>query len=138
VEAVRSIEVSTGNLPAEYGKGSVGTLALKTETGDNKLRYSASNFLPTVENHKGWMIGGWTPHFNLSGPLGKNRAWFSDSFDSQYNQEVVEGLLQGKDRMASWRFSNLLRNQINLSAGSFESAGWGRSSPAERFCRGKR
>jgi hypothetical protein len=114
VEAVRSIEVSGAN-PAEFGKGAAGTFAIKTSTGDDRLRYSATNFFPGVENRKGLLIGGWTPRFALSGPIHRSRAWFSDTFDIQYDQNVIEELPRDQDRNTSWRVSNLLRNQVNLS-----------------------
>ena len=58
------------------------TFTTKRSQPSSALASPSDQFLPTVENQKGWMIGGWNPHFNLSGPLLKNRAWFSDSFDS--------------------------------------------------------
>jgi len=115
VEAVRSLELSSGLYPAEFGKGSAGVLALRTETGDDKLRYSATNFLPGIANRKGWEINAWTPRVNLSGPIRKGRAWFSESLDAQYSQNVIQELPEGQDRSSSWRVSSLLRNQINLT-----------------------
>jgi hypothetical protein len=114
VEAVRSMEVSGLN-PAEFGKGAAGTLAIKTSTGDDQFRYSGTNFIPGLENRKGWVIGGWTPRFEVSGPLRRGRAWFSDSVDVQYDQQVVEELPNGQDRSTSWRVNNLLRNQFNIT-----------------------
>jgi carboxypeptidase family protein len=115
VESIRSLELNVGNLPAEYGKGSAGTLALKTDTGDDKVRYLGTNFVPGLENHKGLVIGAWTPRFTLSGPIRRGRAWFSDSIDAQYNKTVIDELPKGQDQANSWRLSNLLRNQVNLT-----------------------
>jgi hypothetical protein len=115
VEAVRAMEVTPLN-PAEFGKGSSGVLAIKTSTGDDKLRYSGTNFLPGIENHKGFGVGGWAPRFNLSGPIWKGRAWFSDGFDIQYDRHTIDELPKGQDRSTSWRLSNLLRSQFNLTA----------------------
>ncbi len=115
VESVRAVEVSTGNLAAEYGKGSAGALAVKTSTGDDAFRYSATNFLPGFETRKGLYIGGWTPRFNFSGPLRRGRSWFSYGTDIHYDQNVIEELPKGHDRTTSWRMNNLLRNQVNLS-----------------------
>lgn len=115
VESVRTMEISTGGMPAEFGKGSAGTLAIKTSTGDDRLRYSGTNFIPGVESRKGLIIGGWSPRFGVSGPIRKGRAWFSDTLDVHYIKHVVEELPKGVDRTTSWRFSNLLRNQINLT-----------------------
>ncbi len=115
VESVRAVEVATGSLSAEYGKGSAGALSVKTSPGDDALRYSATNFLPGLESRKGLFIGGWTPRFNVSGPIRKGRAWFSHGTDVHYDQLVVEDLPKGQDRTTSWRLNNLLRNQINLT-----------------------
>jgi len=115
VDSIRSLELNAGNLPAEYGKGSAGTLALKTDTGDDKFRYLGTNFLPGLENHNGLVIGDWTPRFSVSGPIRKGRAWFSNNIYAQYNKTVVDELPTGQDQASSWRLSNLLRNQINLT-----------------------
>ncbi|MEK7404160.1 MAG: TonB-dependent receptor [Acidobacteriota bacterium] len=123
VEAVQSIEVGSGRLPAEFGKGSAGMLAITTSPGDNKLRYSATNFFPGVESHKGLLVGNWTPRLNLSGPIRRGRAWFSNSFVTQYDKQVIEELPSGADQMSSWRFSNLLHTQVNLSPSHILYAG---------------
>lgn len=115
VDSVRAMEVSSGALTAEYGKGAAGALAIKTASGDDRLRYSATNFIPGVENHKGLIIGNWTPRLGVSGPIRKGRAWFSDNLDIYYMKHVVEDLPKGEDRTTSWRASNLLRNQVNLT-----------------------
>jgi hypothetical protein len=122
VEAVRSMEVVTSNLPAEFGKGSAGMLALKTTAGDDRLRYSGTNFVPGIENRKGLVIGNWTPRFNVSGPIRKGRAWISDSLEVQYDKRIVEDLPKGRDRTASWRWGNLLRSQVNLAPSNIFSA----------------
>jgi hypothetical protein len=115
VDSVRSLEVSTGALTAEYGKGAAGVLAIKTSAGDDRFRYSATNFIPSVENRKGLILDGWTPRLGVSGPIRKGRAWFSESLDLHYMKHVVEDLPKGEDRTSSWRGSNLLRNQFNLA-----------------------
>lgn len=113
-ETVRSLEVTALN-PAEFGKGASGVLAIKTSTGDDKVRYSGTNFIPGLENRKGLLISGWTPRFNLSAPIRRGRAWFSDGLDIQFDENVVEQLPRGQDRTRSWRVNNLLRNQVNLT-----------------------
>ncbi len=115
VEAVQTVDVTGGFLPAEYGKGSAGVLAVHTRSGDDTFRVSATNFFPGIEYRKGLIIGNWTPRFNFSGPIKKGRAWFSDSFDTQYTKSVIEDLPRGEDRSESWRMSNHLTAQVNLS-----------------------
>lgn len=129
VESVQSVEVLTGSLPAEVGKGSAGSMAIRTLTGDDKLRMSATNFVPGFENRKGIILGDWTPRAGLSGPLRRGRAWFSDSLDLQYTKTVIQDLPKGEDRTASFRWSNLLHTQVNLRPGnilhtSFLATAW--------------
>jgi hypothetical protein len=124
VEAVRSIQVSSGGLPAEFGKGSAGTVVVKTQTGDDRFRYSATNFVPAITHRKSTFVQDWTPRVNFSGPLRKGRAWFSDSIDAQYFQSVIDELPKGKDRDSSWRVNNLLYTRVNLTASNILSAGY--------------
>jgi outer membrane receptor protein involved in Fe transport len=78
-DALRSIEVLGSRYSAEYGKGSGGVLALATGMGDDRYRFSATNFLPAVQTRKGLAIDNWTPRATVSGPLLKKRAWFFEA-----------------------------------------------------------
>ena len=129
VESVQSVELMTGSLPAEFGKGSAGAMAIRTLTGDDRIRASATNFVPGFENRRGLILADWTPRLGLSGPIRPGRIWFSDSVDLQYTKTVVQDLPAGQDRTASFRWSNLLHTQFNLRPGnilhtSFLATGW--------------
>ncbi|MBI1789535.1 MAG: TonB-dependent receptor, partial [Acidobacteria bacterium] len=124
VEAVRTVEISSGRFPAEFGKGSSGTMSIRSRTGDDKLRYSATNFIPGIGFHKGFGLQDWVPRFNLSGPIRKGRAWFSDGLDTQYIRHIVEELPRGQDRTQSWRWNNLLHGQVNLTPSNILTAGF--------------
>ena len=124
VEAVQAVEIASGSLVAEYGKGSAGTMAIRTKTGDDRLRFTATNFIPGISRQKGWMFKDWTPRFGVSGPVKKGRAWFSNQVDTQYIMSIVDELPQGQDRAPSWRLSNMLQTQVNLTASNILSAGF--------------
>ena len=116
IEAVQTVEVVSGALSAEQGKGSAGVVAIDTRSGDDKFRVSATNFVPGMELRKGGLlVGGWTPRINYSGPIQRGRAWFSNSFDTQFNTTVVKELPKGDDRTTSWRISDHLNTQVNLT-----------------------
>jgi outer membrane receptor for ferrienterochelin and colicin len=115
VEAIQSMETQSGAVTAEYGKGSAGVINVNTRTGDDRIRYSATNFIPGVENQKGLRIGSWNPRVNVSGPIRRGRVWFSDSFASQYDQTVIRELPPGQDVASSIRFNNFLHVQANLT-----------------------
>ena len=91
VEAVSSLDYLSGRYSPEYGQGSAGALQIKTQTGDDQFRYSATNFFPGVSTEEGLHLGDWTPRFNFSGPIFKGRAWFSDNLDADYNVNVIPG-----------------------------------------------
>ena len=124
LESVQTVDVASGALAAEYGKGSAGTMSIRTRSGDDRFRASATNFFPGIEFRKGVIIGNFTPRVNFSGPWKRGRAWFSDSMDLQYDQTVIAELPKGQDRTQSWRGSNYLNNQINLTPSNILQVGF--------------
>lgn len=115
VESVRTLDFLSGRFSPEFGKGSTGVLAIRTESGDDALRYSATNFIPGVDTFRGLHVGTYTPRLNVSGPLYKGRAWFSDSVDGSYSQLIVSDLPKGQDSRTAYGASNLLHTQFNLT-----------------------
>ncbi len=115
VESVREIDWASGRYSPEFGKGSGGALAIRTDMGDDPWRYSATNFLPGFDTRNGFHLGTWAPRFNLSGPIKPGRVWFSGHLDFSYSQPVVPGLPRGQDRTQIFEGSNLVRVQANLT-----------------------
>jgi len=114
-DALRAIEVQSSRSSAQYGKGSGGTLSLTSGMGDDRYRFSATNFIPSVQNRKGLNFSEWTPRATFSGPLLKKRAWFFDGVGGTYTLTIVPELPDGADRARSWRVDNLLKGQFNLN-----------------------
>ncbi len=115
VEAVSTLDYLNGRYSPEYGQGSAGTLQIKTQTGDDQFRYSATNFFPGISTEEGLHLGDWTPRFNFSGPLLKGRAWFADSLDADYNVSVIPGLPRNESTTDTLAASNMLHTQVNLT-----------------------
>ncbi len=115
VDAVRSVNVQSSRYPVEYGKGSGGILSLMTGMGDDRLRFSATNFTPSLQSRKGIHLNNWTPRITLSGPLRKGKAWFIDALEGEYDVDIVQELARGADRNTASRISNLAKAQVNLS-----------------------
>jgi hypothetical protein len=132
VEAVQALTVHSGVFPAEYGKGSGGVVEIATHVGGERLRYSATDFFPTIVREKGLRIQDWTPRLSASGPIASQRAWFSDSFVGEYDQFFVHELPKDQDSSTLRRLSNHLRGQVNLTranvlhGGVIASVGLGR------------
>ena len=115
VEAVSSLDYLSGRYSPEYGQGSAGTLQIKTQTGDDQFRYSATNFIPGISTTEGLHLGDWTPRLNVSGPIRKGRAWFSDNLDAEYNITVIPDLPKDQNTTTSLQASNMLHTQVNLT-----------------------
>ena len=115
VEGVRSLDLSSARESPENGRGSAGTLQVQTDNGTDQLRYTATNFIPGVTTNGGIRVGDWTPRAGISGPIVKGRAWFSDSFNGEYNGGYVTGLPPGQNTNPSWVAGNLAHAQVNLT-----------------------
>jgi hypothetical protein len=115
IDAVRSLDLQSGRYSADTGKGSAGSIDVRTGMGDDRYRFSATNFVPGVEHSKGLILSGWTPRATVSGPIARGRAWFFNGFDTYYDKDVVHELPAGQDRTSSWRVNDVIRGQLNLS-----------------------
>jgi len=115
VDAVRSVEYSSGYLSPDAGKGSAGVVAIQTKTGDDRFRYTATNFVPGVDLRKGLRMGRYSPRLGASGPIRRGRVWFSDNLDLELSQLVIQELPKGQDTAGTWQGSNLSRIQANLT-----------------------
>jgi hypothetical protein len=115
VEGIRSLDLSSGRYSPEFGKGSAGVLNINTENGTDAFHSTATDFLPGFNLQQGLRFGNWYPRVGFSGPIVRGRAWFSDTFDSEYNEALVTGLPSGQDTRSGWAGSNLLHAQVNLT-----------------------
>jgi hypothetical protein len=115
VDALQSAEVQSGRYSAEYGNGSGGLVSLRTLIGDDHFRFSATDFLPTMQDRKGFNINAWTPRVIVSGPIRKGKAWFLNAADGNYDLNLVKDLPAGADRGTAWRLSDLSKAQVNLT-----------------------
>ncbi len=117
-EALRSVSVLDSRYPAEYGQGSGGVLSLITGMGDDRFRFAGTDFLPSLENRRGWHIGTWTPRGALSGPIRRDKAWFLVAPEGEYHTVVITDLPPNADRGTVWRLGNLAKAQVNLRPGN--------------------
>jgi hypothetical protein len=115
VEGIRSLDLSSGLPSAQYGKGTAGVLNINIQNGTDAFHYTATDFIPGFNIQQGVRLGNWYPRFGVSGPVVKGRAWFSDTFDSEYTEALVTGLPSGQNTTHGWAGSNLLHTQVNLT-----------------------
>jgi len=115
IETVQTVDLESGRYSADRGRGSSGSLDLKTAMGDDRWRFGATNFIPGFSTERGFMIDKWSPRTKVSGPIAKGRAWFHNGFDAYYDVNTVHELPPGEDRSRSITSSDLTRVQVNLT-----------------------
>ena len=115
VDTVQTLEWDSSRFSPEEGKGSSGTVDIKTEMGDDRWRFGGTNFIPGFGTQNGFYLDHWSPRVKLSGPIRKGRAWFSNSTDAYYTVSTVSGLPGGQNRSRSITASNLTRVQWNIT-----------------------
>lgn len=114
-DAIRSIRVETSRLPAQFGKTGAGVLDIGTGIGDDHFRFSATNFIPSVQDKKGWALDKVDPRITVSGPIRKGKAWFFDGIDGEYDNVIIPDLPAGEDTDHIWRLGNIAKVQVNVT-----------------------
>jgi len=117
LETIQSMEVATSRFSAENGRGSAGILNVMTRMGDDRFRFSGTNFVPGIATEGGWRVSQWTPRLAVSGPIAKGRAWFHNGLDFFYGNDIVHGLPSGENRTLGYTASDMSRFQVNLTPG---------------------
>ena len=115
IDAIRSLDLESGRLSVEKGRGSAGALDIATGMGDDRLRFGATNFFPGISAERGLLISKWTPRITVSGPVSRGKAWFHNGFDAFYDVDTVRELPKGQDRSRNLTAGNLSRIQWNLT-----------------------
>src|SRR3954470_6635983 len=114
-DAVRSIDQESTRYPVEFGRSTGGVIAFYTGMGDNKFRFNATNFLPSFREADGIRFDKFVPRITLSGPLVRNRAWFFDGLEFEYDNIYIKELPAHENTNYVLRGSNLFRMQVNAT-----------------------
>jgi hypothetical protein len=114
-DAFRSIQVEPSREPAEDGKGSGGVLSLNTNTGDDKFRFLATDFIPSIQDKHGLRFDQFLPRLTYSGPIEKGRIWFYNAFDGEYDNVIYTELPVGQDNDHIFRVGNLFKILTNVT-----------------------
>ena len=122
-DAVRSIDSETTRYPVEFGRATGGVMAFYTGMGDNKFRFNATNFIPSWRNLNGIRFDQFVPRFTFSGPLKRDRAWWYDGVEMEYDNIYISVLPANADTDELIRGSNLAKAQVNLSSKDILTAG---------------
>ncbi len=122
-DAVRSIDQKTTRYPVQYGRSTGGVLAFYSGMGDNKFRFNATDFLPSFQDKNGIRFDKAVPRLTFAGPIRRNRAWFFDGLEVEYDDIYIPELPSNADTNQLIRGSNLIRSQVNVTPRNIVSAG---------------
>ncbi len=122
-DAVRSIDQQTTRYPVPYGRATGGVVAFFTGMGDNRFRFNATDFLPSFRQVNGIRFDKFVPRFTFTGPIVRNRAWFFDGLELEYDNVYIQELPDDADTNHLIRGSNLLRTQFNATSHNILSTG---------------
>lgn len=123
-DAVRTIEVRTTRYPVQFGKATGGVISYFTGMGDNRFRFNATNFVPSWRENSGLHFDKFVPRITFSGPLVRNRAWFFDGAELEYDNIYIPELPSGANTNELWRESNLVKAQGNIGSRDILIAGF--------------
>ena len=122
-DAVRSIDAETTRYPVEFGRATGGVIALYTGMGDNKFRFNATNFIPSFRSTNGIRFDQFVPRFTFSGPLKRDRAWWYDGVEVEWNNIYISELPANANTDELVRGSNLTKVQANVTPANILTAG---------------
>ena len=122
-DAVRSIDKEATRYPVEFGRSTGGVVAFYTGMGDNTFRFNATNFIPSYRSANGIRFDKFVPRVTFSGPLKRNRAWFFDGVETEYDNVYIKELPSGADSDHLIRGSNLIKFQANATTANILSGG---------------
>jgi hypothetical protein len=122
-DAVRSLTTQTTRYPVEFGQATGGVVAFYTGMGDNKFRFNTTDFIPSFHQINGLRFDKFVPRFTFSGPIVRNRAWFFDGLEVEYDNIYIQGLPAGADTNHLTRGSNIFKSQVNLTPANILSGG---------------
>jgi hypothetical protein len=122
-DAVRTIDAETTRYPVEFGRATGGVLAFYTGMGDNKFRFNATNFIPSFRDLNGIRFDKFVPRVTFSGPLLRDRAWFYDGLEAEYDNIYISELPANADTDQLIRGSNLVKIQANLTSANILTGG---------------
>lgn len=115
VDAVRTAQVMTGRFGAEYMHPSAAVLSFTTPEGDDRWRFSTTDFIPGLDVQEGLELGGYYPRMAVSGPIKRGEVWFSESISAQHSLHLVKQLPDGANESTQWSGDSLTRVLWHIS-----------------------
>jgi hypothetical protein len=116
VDAVRTAQVQTGRFGVEYMHPGAAVLSFNTPEGDDRWRFTTTDFIPGIDVQAGLQLGSFYPRLAVSGPIERGKLWFSESISAQHSLAVINQLPAGQNESSQWGGDSLTRVLWHISA----------------------
>ena len=115
-DAVRSIDTETTRYPVEFGGATGGVVAFYYRDGRQQVSLQRNRFHSRrFAELNGIRFDKFVPRFTFSGPIARDRAWFYDGLEMEYDNIYIPGAARNADTNQLMRGSNLAKAQSNLT-----------------------
>src|SRR5438067_7016496 len=115
-DAVSTLAVEQSRYTAEFGRASAGLVSFATSNASDRLHFDAASPFPSFQFKHGLDLYTWTPRAVVTGPVVRGRVDFLDAAEFEYDNNIVEDLPAGSDRIPVLRGSNLAKLNAKLTA----------------------
>jgi outer membrane receptor protein involved in Fe transport len=117
LSAVETVKVTSLPYSAEYGHVSAAVTEVITRAGADRWRTRFSSVIPKPRFRNGTVmgIGSATPNLQVSGPLSRGRAWFSQAFTYRFIRTRAYDIPAGEDEELLRSFDTFTQFDLKLN-----------------------
>ena len=117
LKAIDSVDVHTIPYSAEYGRFTAAVAEIKTRAGRDEWDVDFAGLWPSIRFRDGKIAGirSATPQFQVSGPIKKGRAWFSQGIGFRFVRSRVYDMPSGADEQILTNFDTFTQFDVRLS-----------------------
>lgn len=118
LRAIDSVEVHTLPYSAEYGQVTAAVTKVVTRGGSDEWDFNVAHPIPSLRFRDGTIMGirSATPRVQLTGPIKRGKAWFSQGVDYRFVRSQVRDMdLPGEDEEILENFDSFTQLDLKLS-----------------------
>ena len=117
LKAIDEVEVNSLPYSAEYGRVTGAVARVKTRGGTDEFDVDVGDFWPRPNFRDGTIKGfkSWVPQIQVSGPIKKGKAWFSQGIAYRFVRSRVHDVQEGDDERILESFDTFTQLDFRLA-----------------------
>ncbi len=117
LKAIDEVEVNSLPYSAEYGRVTGAVAKVKTRGGTDEFDFDVGDFWPRPNFQDGTIKGfkSWVPQIQVSGPIKKGKAWFSQGIAYRFVRSRVHDVQEGDDERILESFDTFTQLDFRLA-----------------------